>query len=104
MIPRLGRTVRHSTPALWSAAFVFLAIWMPFNNGLRPEPALAVGALLTWCSVDRSIATGRLLPLAVATIIASFTLALAPGGLMAVALLLAGIRPLLRRIMARREP
>ncbi|PXW30616.1 UNVERIFIED_CONTAM: EmbC-like arabinotransferase in arabinogalactan biosynthesis [Williamsia faeni] len=102
VIPRLGRTVRNSTPALWSALFVFLAIWMPFNNGLRPEPALAVGALLTWCSVDRSIATGRLLPLAIATIIASFTLALAPGGLMAVALLLAGIRPLLRRIMARR--
>ncbi|HEY9312970.1 arabinosyltransferase domain-containing protein [Williamsia sp.] len=102
VIPRLGRTVRNSTPALWSALFVFLAIWMPFNNGLRPEPALAVGALLTWCSVDRSIATGRLLPLAVAAIIASFTLALAPGGLMAVALLLAGIRPLLRRIMARR--
>lgn len=103
VIPRLGRTVRHSTPALWSAAFVFLAIWMPFNNGLRPEPALAVGALLTWCSVDRSIATGRLLPLALATTIAAFTLALAPGGLMAVALLLAGIRPLLRRIMARRH-
>ena len=45
VIPRLGRAVRHSTPAVWSAAFVFLAIWLPFNNGLRPEPAEAVGAL-----------------------------------------------------------
>ena len=103
VIPRLGRTVRHSTPALWSAAFVFLAIWMPFNNGLRPEPALAIGALLTWCCVDRAIATGRLLPLAIGSAVAAFTLALAPGGLMAVALLLAGIRPLLRRVVARRH-
>lgn len=38
VVPRLGRTVRNSTPAMWSAAFVFLAIWLPYNNGLRPEP------------------------------------------------------------------
>ncbi|MBT0567559.1 arabinosyltransferase domain-containing protein [Williamsia sp. CHRR-6] len=103
VIPRLGRTVRHSTPALWTAAGVFLAIWLPLNNGLRPEPAMAVGALLTWCSVDRSIATGRLLPLALAAVFASFTLALAPGGLMAVAALLAGVRPLINRVARRRH-
>ncbi len=103
VIPRLGRTVRHSTPALWTAAMVFLAIWLPLNNGLRPEPAMAVGALLTWCSVDRSIATGRFLPLAVATVVAAFTLALAPGGLMAVAALLAGVRPLITRLTRRRR-
>ncbi|GGF14813.1 arabinosyltransferase A [Williamsia phyllosphaerae] len=103
VIPRLGRTVRHSTPALWTAAMVFLAIWLPLNNGLRPEPAMAVGALLTWCSVDRSIATGRFLPLAIASVVAAFTLALAPGGLMAVAALLAGIRPLITRLSKRRH-
>lgn len=103
VIPRLGRTVRHSTPALWTCAAVFLAIWLPFNNGLRPEPALAVGALLTWCAVDRSIATGRFLPLATATIFAAFTLAIAPGGLMAVAALVAGIRPLVKRLAKRRH-
>ncbi|MFZ2239147.1 MAG: arabinosyltransferase domain-containing protein, partial [Gordonia amarae] len=93
VIPRLGRTVRHSSPAVWSAAFVFLAMWLPYNNGLRPEPAEAVGALLTWCCVERAIATRRLLPYAVGVVTAAFTLALAPGGLMAVAALLAGIRP-----------
>jgi len=103
VIPRLGRAVRNSTPAVWSAAFVYLAIWLPFNNGLRPEPAEAVGALLTWCCVERAIATRRLLPYAVAVVTAAFTLALAPGGLMAVAALLAGIRPIIKTVVSRRS-
>ena len=104
VIPRLGRTVRHSSPAVWSAAFVFLAMWLPYNNGLRPEPAEAVGALLTWCCVERAIATRRLLPYAVGVLTAAFTLALAPGGLMAVAALLAGIRPIVKTIVVRLDP
>ncbi|MGK2318077.1 arabinosyltransferase domain-containing protein [Gordonia rhizosphera NBRC 16068] len=103
VIPRLGRAVRNSTPAMWSGAFVFLAIWLPYNNGLRPEPAEAIGALLTWCCVERAIATRRLLPYAVAVVTAAFTLALAPGGLMAVAALLAGIRPVVKTIVTRRK-
>ena len=103
VIPRLGRAVRHSTPAVWSAAFVYLAIWLAYNNGLRPEPAEAVGALLTWCCVERAIATRRLLPYAVAVVTAAFTLALAPGGLMAVAALLAGIRPIVKTVVTRRR-
>ncbi len=35
---------------------------MAFNNGLRPEPVIALGALLTWSLVERSIATRRLVP------------------------------------------
>lgn len=104
VIGRLGRTVRHSSPAVWSAAFVFLAMWLPYNNGLRPEPAEAVGALLTWCCVERAIATRRLLPYAVGVVTAAFTLALAPGGLMAVAALLAGIRPIVKTVVTRLEP
>ncbi|GAB18782.1 putative arabinosyltransferase [Gordonia effusa NBRC 100432] len=103
VVPRLGRTVRNSTPAMWSAAFVFLAIWLPYNNGLRPEPAEAVGALLTWCCVERAIATRRLLPYALAALTAAFTLALAPGGLMAAAALLAGVRPIIKTIVSRRK-
>ncbi|WAC57824.1 arabinosyltransferase domain-containing protein [Gordonia sp. SL306] len=103
VIPRLGRAVRNSTPAVWSAAFVFLAIWLPYNNGLRPEPAEAVGALLTWCCVERAIATRRMLPYAIAVVVAAFTLALAPGGLMAVAALLAGIRPVIKTLVTRRK-
>lgn len=73
VIPRLGRAVRTTPAAFWAAGGVYLAIWLPLNNGLRPEPILAVGALLTWCCVDRAIATGRLLPFATAAIAAAFT-------------------------------
>src|SRR5690606_26266244 len=64
-------------------------------------PIVAVGALLTWVSIERAIATGRLLPAGVAVLIAAFTLAAAPTGLMCVAALLAGIRPLVRIVVRR---
>ncbi|GEE00423.1 arabinosyltransferase A [Gordonia spumicola] len=102
-IPRLGRAVRNSSAAVWAGATVFLAIWMPYNNGIRPEPAEAVGALLTWACVERAIATRRLLPYAFATIAAAFTLALAPGGLMAAAALIAGLRPVVKGVVSRRK-
>ena len=72
----IGSGAASTVPAVWSAAFVFLAMWLPYNNGLRPEPAEAVGALLTWCCVERAIATRRLLPYAVGVVTAAFTLAL----------------------------
>ncbi|WP_343298921.1 arabinosyltransferase domain-containing protein, partial [Tsukamurella sp. 8J] len=100
VVPRLGRAAR-SRYALWAAAGVFLVYWMAFNNGLRPEPVIALGALLTWCSVERAIATGRVLPFAVACIFAGWTLAAGPTGIMTVAALLAGVRPVGRRIIAR---
>src|SRR5699024_10496090 len=87
VLPRLGRAARATPVVVWSAAAVFLAFWVAFNNGLRPEPAIALGALLTWTSVERAIATRRLLPFAVAVIVASFSLATGPTGLMAVAAL-----------------
>ncbi len=101
VLPRLGRAARATPVVVWSAAAVFLAFWMAFNNGLRPEPAIALGALLTWTSVERAIATRRLLPFAVAVIVASFSLATGPTGLMAVAALLMGVRPVLRTVVAR---
>ncbi|QBJ96697.1 arabinosyltransferase [Rhodococcus sp. ABRD24] len=103
VVPRLGRAVRHNSVALWTGGLVFLAFWLPYNNGLRPEPIVAVGALLTWCSIERAIATGRLLPAAIAALIGAFTLAAAPTGLMCIAALLAGIRPITRLIVRRRH-
>ncbi|NLG48442.1 arabinosyltransferase domain-containing protein [Gordonia sp. (in: high G+C Gram-positive bacteria)] len=103
ILPRLGRAVRNSPAAVWTGAMVFLAIWMPYNNGIRPEPAEAVGALLTWACVERAIATRRLLPYAIAAITAAFTLALAPGGLMAAAALVAGLRGVVKGIVGRRH-
>lgn len=94
VIPRLGPRARASAPVYWTAAGVFLAFWLPYNNGLRPEPIVAVGALLTLVCVERAIATARLLPALMAVVAAAFSLAANPTGLMAVAALLAGVRPM----------
>lgn len=101
VLPRLGRAARTTPVVVWSAAAVFLAFWMAFNNGLRPEPLIALGALLTWTSVERAIATHRMLPFAVACIVASFSLATGPTGLMAVAALAMGLRQVLRTVVTR---
>lgn len=102
-IPRLGEAVRRSTSATWAAALVFLAVWMPFNNGLRVEPIIAVGTLLSWVLVERAIASGRFFPLSVAVVVAAFTLTIHPTGVIAAIPLIAGIRPLLKRLMIRRR-
>ncbi|WP_454561884.1 arabinosyltransferase domain-containing protein [Mycobacterium haemophilum] len=94
VIPRLGHAVRHKGVAQWTAAGMFLAFWLPFNNGLRPEPVIAVSILLTWCLVERAVATRRLLPAAVACIMAAITVLSGPTGIAAVGVLLIAIRPL----------
>lgn len=94
VIPRLGHAVKHSRAAAWTAAGMFLAFWLPLNNGLRPEPIIALGILLTWCSVERGVATSRLLPVAVAIIIGALTLFSGPTGIAAVGALLVAIGPL----------
>ena len=94
VIPRLGTAVKHSRAAAWTAAGLFLAFWLPLNNGLRPEPIIALGILLTWCSVERGVATSRLLPVAVAIIIGALTLFSGPTGIAAVGALLVAIGPL----------
>ena len=102
VLPRLGPAVAASRPALWAAGLVLLAAWMPFDNGLRPEGQITTGALITYVLIERAITSGRLTPFALAIITAAFTLGIQPTGLIAVAALLAGGRPILR-IMARRR-
>ena len=94
VIPRLGDAVKHSRAAAWTAAGLFLAFWLPLNNGLRPEPIIALGILLTWCSVERGVATSRLLPVAIAVIIGALTLFSGPTGIAAIGALLVAIGPL----------
>ncbi|MBJ7384096.1 MAG: arabinosyltransferase domain-containing protein [Mycolicibacterium sp.] len=94
VIPRLGHAVKHSRVAAWTAAGLFLAFWLPLNNGLRPEPIIALGILLTWCSVERGVATSRLLPVAIAVIIGALTLFSGPTGIAAIGALLVAIGPL----------
>ncbi|MGN2640334.1 arabinosyltransferase domain-containing protein [Nocardia takedensis] len=101
VVPRLGVAVRRNRVALWTGALVFLAVWLPYNNGLRPEPYVALGVLLTWCSVERGIATRRLLPFAVAILVAALSCTVGPHGLICVAALLAGLRPMVHILAAR---
>jgi arabinosyltransferase A len=88
--------------AVFTAAAVFVAAWLPFNNGLRPEPLIALGVIVTWMLVERAIALRRLAPAAVAIIVAGLTATLAPQGLIAVAALLTGARAIAQAIRRRR--
>ena len=86
---------------MWAAGLVLLAAWMPFNNGLRPEGQIATGALITYVLIERAIISGRMTPAALAILTAAFTLGIQPTGLIAVAALLAGGRPILRILVRR---
>jgi arabinosyltransferase C len=102
VIPRLGHAVKMNRAAAWTAAGMFLAVWLPLDNGLRPEPIIALGILLTWCSVERAVATSRLLPVAAALIIGALTLFSGPTGIASIGALLVAIGPL-RTILRRRS-
>ncbi|WP_245797609.1 arabinosyltransferase domain-containing protein [Corynebacterium frankenforstense] len=102
VLPRLGEAVGARKVALWTVAAVFLAFWLPYDNGTRPEPVIAMGALVTWVSFERAIATRRLLPAAVGLIIATLSLGAGPTGLMAVAAFLVSLPALFRVLFARR--
>ncbi|MCV7191802.1 arabinosyltransferase domain-containing protein [Mycolicibacterium brumae] len=102
VIPRLGRRLADSPITVWTGAAVFLAAWLPFNNGLRPEPLIAFGVLAVWALVENAIATRRLWPAAVAIVLAVFSATTAPQGLAALAPLLVGARALAGIIRARR--
>ena len=102
VLPRLGRRLANDRIAVWTAGAVFLAAWLPFNNGLRPEPLIAFGAIAAWMLVENAIATRRLWPAAVAIVVAVLCVTLAPQGLIALAPLLVGARAVGRVIQSRR--
>ncbi|ORX19993.1 arabinosyltransferase [Mycobacterium xenopi] len=101
VLPRLGPAVASSKAAVWAAAMVLLTAWMPFNNGLRPEPIIALGSLITYVLIERSMRYSRMTPAALAVVAAAFTLGIQPTGLIAVAALVAGGRPILRILVRR---
>ncbi len=103
LLPRLGPAVRNNGWATWAAAAVFTSFWLPFCSGLRSEGIIVLGSLLTWWAAEQAIATRRLLPAALGAIAAAFTLALAPHGVIGIAILLVAARPLLRVLLDRRR-
>ncbi|MFJ4655092.1 arabinosyltransferase domain-containing protein [Nocardia sp. NPDC088792] len=101
VVPRLGMAARRQQAAIWAGGLVFLSFWLPYNNGLRPEPAVALGVLLTWVSMERALATKRLAPAALALVPAALAVVANPEGLICFAALLAGARPLVQIIVER---
>lgn len=102
VIPRLGLRLAANRVTVFTAAAVFLASWLAFNNGLRPEPLIAFGAVLVWMLIENSIATRRLWPAAIAIVVTVFSVTLAPQGLVVLAPLLVGARAIARIVAARR--
>ncbi|WP_313546585.1 arabinosyltransferase domain-containing protein [Corynebacterium sp.] len=102
ILPRFGPVINDRRVAHWTAAFMFLAFWLPYNNGIRPEPIVAFGVIFTWASFERSIATSRMLPAAIGTIAATLTLTAGPTGLLAVGVFLVSL-PALFNIFSRRK-
>ncbi|EID12103.1 integral membrane indolylacetylinositol arabinosyltransferase EMBA [Mycobacterium xenopi RIVM700367] len=106
VLPRLGPGrggLAGNRVAVWTAGAVFLAAWLPFNNGLRPEPLIACGTVLTWALVEQAVATRRLVPAAAAIVVAMLTATLAPQGLIALGALLTGSRAIAGIIARRRH-
>ena len=101
ILPRLGAAIAQHRIAYWTAGFMFLAFWLPYNNGIRPEPIIAFGALLTWALFERAFAQDRFLPAALATITAAFTLTVGPTGLLAVGVFLVSLPGLLQMLDTR---
>ncbi|MGB6244554.1 arabinosyltransferase domain-containing protein [Gordonia sp. (in: high G+C Gram-positive bacteria)] len=103
VLPHLGRAVAANPWATWTAAAVFLAFWLPLDSGLRGEPIIVLGSLLTWWATELAITDRRMLPAALAATTAGMTLALAPQGVVAVAILLVAARPMLHVLVDRRR-
>lgn len=103
VLPRLGTATVATGWTGWAAASVFLAFWMPFCSGLRTEGIIVLGSLLTWCAAEKAITTKRLFPPALAATFATFTVALAPQGVIGIAILLVSARAMLAILAARRR-
>ncbi|MBK1783217.1 arabinosyltransferase domain-containing protein [Prauserella cavernicola] len=98
VLPRLGQQVRRSNAAAWAAGAVFLAFWLPYDNGLRPENIVAVLSLITLCAVERAVATRRMLPALLGLTTAALSVATNPHGLMAVLPFIVAGKPLLKMV------
>ncbi len=102
VLPRLGPRLAANRVTVWTTGAVFLAAWLPFNNGLRPEPLIAFGVIAAWVLVEYAIGARRVAPYAVAIVVAMFSVTLAPQGLIALAPLLVGARAVVAIIRHRR--
>ncbi|NLG48443.1 arabinosyltransferase domain-containing protein [Gordonia sp. (in: high G+C Gram-positive bacteria)] len=103
VLPRLGDAVAKNAWAAWTTGAVFLAFWLPFCSGLRGEGIIVLGSLLTWWATELAISRRRMLPAALAATTAALTIAVAPQGIVGIAILLVAARPMLHILIDRRR-
>jgi hypothetical protein len=82
LLPRLAGPAQVGT-AQWLGLAAFLAWWMPYNLGARPEPFVALAATAVLVLVLQAVESGRRLPLALGGVVVASALAAAPSGLLA---------------------
>ncbi|HEY2221544.1 arabinosyltransferase domain-containing protein [Actinomycetospora sp.] len=99
VLPRLGLD-RLPRLVPWLAGIVYLAWWLPYDLGVRPEPWVLVGSTAVFVLTERAVERRSVTPLVVALLVAGITLAVTPTGLMAFAPLLAAVVPLVRLVRA----
>ncbi|WP_370936915.1 arabinosyltransferase domain-containing protein [Amycolatopsis sp. cg13] len=92
LVDRPGRWTR------WAAAALFLAWYLAFDVGLRPEPWIVFGSLAVFALVERAVATGAVTPVAAGLVVAGATATTNPLGVAAFLPFLAGVRPLVRLV------
>ncbi|NEK57984.1 hypothetical protein GCU56_08880 [Geodermatophilus sabuli] len=85
-------------------AATFLAWWLPYGMGVRPEAVVGVLALVALHAVVAAVRRQRLLPVAVAFGAAGLAATCHPTGLVALAPLLAGLPWLVPLVRAARSP
>nr|MBA3369080.1 arabinosyltransferase domain-containing protein [Geodermatophilaceae bacterium] len=86
----VGSSPRAKLAALAAVALVFLAWWMPYDMGVRPEAVVAVLAMASLLGVVTGIETGRLSPIAVAVGAAGLGVTCHPTGFICLAPLIVG--------------
>jgi hypothetical protein len=99
VLPRMGL---ERLPRLvpWLAGIVYLAWWLPYDLGVRPESWVLVGSTAVYVLTERALERRSVTPFVVALLVAGITLAVTPTGLMAFAPLLAAVVPLVRLVRA----
>ncbi|MCD2193347.1 arabinosyltransferase domain-containing protein [Actinomycetospora endophytica] len=99
VLPRMGlQCLPRLVP--WLAGTVYLAWWLPYDLGVRPESWVLVGSTAVYVLTERAVERRSVTPLVVALLVAGITLAVTPTGLMAFAPLLAAVVPLVRLVRA----
>ncbi|MGW7536998.1 arabinosyltransferase domain-containing protein [Amycolatopsis sp. NPDC054798] len=101
VLPRLaGRPTRWTR---WATAALFLAWYLAFDVGLRPEPWIVCGSLAVFALVERAVATGAVTPVAIGLVVAGATATTNPLGIAAFLPFVAAVRPLVRLVRRRTD-